>query len=723
MKRLLPLLLLVGCPSDPKDSESGRDTVDDSPPDTSGDTGPDTATPTALVDHVVAFTFDGARADETIWDGVSSASGKSAEYITPWMRAKLFPQGTLVRPVYVTTVTNTGEGHSDLLTGYRVPQANFPSEQDPGWLRPEVPTFMEHIRDQKGVAQDQVWFLADMPNMAGHVGSVYPTLGKDMGGTWFFVDQTYEDPEGNPEKMCSDDGIVVDLLELTMREHDVTFALANLHHIDQAGHYLDGEDYVEAISYMDEEVTAFWDRIQELEPYKDRTLLVVTADHGRHRIEDREEDWKNHGDQCAGCRQVMAFFAGPGIKEDAVVAGPTWTQTDITRTMAYALGVDLPLSSGMIISSIFKDPPTGPGRTGEVWPWSSGDLQAWQGYTDDPDNQSQVFVDDELLSSLDAVYAEAPRVLRNGDRDVACWRQLTLDPSSGDYSYDKWNWTPQCRTRVGGGAWEDMGFPVFGAWPFFEPSLAFDTDGTLWLAYVENPNGAGDTDRDIYVNVYRWTPDGGWETDREGQGVVAYPIYPTLFVQDGEALVAFTTSDWSEDDEVKQYIRYQRHIEAYRVTWPEGGEQTWEQVFDAPVNDLDLGDPSNPLARLEHPQLTLVDGTLHLAAVAYGDTLGSTLVTWRSDDGGATWSSAAVADDSRSVVGLVPPRWSETGHLYYARKTGPASEICRLYAGDTTPECQEAGGAWVLGLTPTDTGVRLAVSPGKGDWALADVTF
>lgn len=715
------LLALAFSCIDRKHGESG--TVDSPAVDTDDstvETGPDTQAETGIlpgpVEHVVILVMDGARSDETIFDGTSSASGDLTEKILPNMRATLFPQGTLLRPAYSTGITETSEGHSQMITGVRLPQCNFPSDLGTGWFLHESPTLFEQFRSQWELAPDQAVLVANTPHLIPHVTSVWPGLGQEQAGTFVELEA------GGADSLVLD--MVLDKLEAS----DVRYLLANLHHIDWAGHNAKkSTDYPDAITAVDTDIIAVWDWIQSNEPYAGKTLLVVTADHGRHRIEGNDEDWRNHGDQCAGCRQVLMFLAGPGIKADTVVTDRIWMLEDLTATISHLTGVENPLGTGLVIEDALVAPPGVLGNLGDAWPWASRTSKAWQRYTGLPGALTQVLVDDQVLSSADATQAEAPRMVTDGTTAYACWREMTITPTT-DQTYDDWSWTPRCSTRKGTGAWQDMAFPEDVVWPFFEPSMQVDEEGRLWLSYVWNPNGSGDTAVPAMVRLLRYTPGAGWEGNDAALGAreVAYPIYSTLALNGDVAFVSYTTSDYDLADVDKKYARYERHLDVHRVTWPTGAESTWERVLVTEVNDAGHGPASAEYARMEHPQLYVhTDGVVHLAAVAYGDSAGNTLIEYTSADGGDTWTGPTQLETTGKVLGYVAPRWSgpdELGWLLWLRKEGATVEVCRRYVTGDEATCEDTGSAWVQGLTAASGGATVSTLV-DGAWEIQTLRF
>lgn len=709
---ILWILLAFSCNGDPKEDSSGGTGIEDT------SEALDTADPGpawASVGYAAILVIDGARTDETIFDGTSSATGGDTEEIIPDFREMFFPEGALLRPGFATGVTQTSEGHAEMVTGVRVPQCNMPSDDGAGYYRPELPTLYEMVRKEYGATEDQVDLVANTPHLQGHTWGVSPLGGESLGSPYTYITDEMSREGGDPDQPGEDDTVVMEYVLSQFEEHETRFLLANLHQIDRAGHNSPGDVYAGTITASQDPIMAFWEWIQTTEPYADNTLLVVTADHGRHRWEDTQQDWKDHGDQCAGCRQIPVFFIGPGIRRDEVITTATYTIEDMARTVAWMLGLEMPFGTGMIVREALSNPPDTTGREGEVWVARDGDLTAWQAWTDDPYNQSQIVVDGEILSDVDAIHAEAPRVLDTGDHQFVCWRELIL--GEGDYVYEDWDWLGQCRHRDPDGEWEDMAFPVEPVWPFWEPSLAVDDGGRFWITFVDNPNASGDTDSGTEVRVLRWTEGRGWEGENYGNDHVAYPIYPTMTFLDGNVFLAFTTSTYTTDDAEKKYVRYTRHIEVNKVEW---GESTpsWSVPLALEVNDMGTGDdPDNPFARMTHPAITAVDGVLHLAFVGYGDEPGSTIGYVTSTDGGQTWTEPATWDDSGRVFGYVGPRWTEDGTLYWTRyDEDESAEVCHRSPEDTEPTCTDPGGDHVQGLAPTSEGVSVSVYQGDQRW-------
>ena len=745
---LLPLLGTTGCvpgcrvvPSQDDTAGTPTETAVDSAGETGQDSGPadggagdgggtDTGQPTGHacgtgspdgwqppVHTVVVLVTDGARIDETLGDLTSSVNGEATADFWTDIRANLLPQGTEVLPGYATGATITAEGHAEMLTGRRIPQANFPSDWGAGLYRPEFTTLFEAVRKARGTDEDAVELVSNTIHLCGHAWGLDPDHGEDVGGVFDFI----TDEDGLP---LDDDVGVIEAVQASMADHDVNFVLANLHQIDRSGHYNTNPNaYAENVKRVDTPISDFWNWIQSTPPYADDTVLVVVADHGRHRW-GTEEDWRNHGDHCVGCRQIPMFLIGPGVRAGASVDTAVTLQ-DLGATLGWLLGVDLPEATGQVACELLDNPPDDRGRSGTQFAARSGDLLAVQEWLDDPWEKSRILVDGEALSTDGAVHAEAPAVIRGVDQDLACWRELSFAPAPFD-TIGEWAWRGRCAQRGKDGAWTDVGFPVSPVQPYFRPSLAVDSGGRFWLAFADNPNGNWEAPEQV-LRVLRKTQNGDWEGADEGQATMALPLHPSLVVKDDTAYVAITTSEEQVDAAAKKKGRYTRHIEVYRVEWPVGRSQSWTRVFRTTTAFEDAGDTGMlsadfPWGRMTRPALAFVGDTLALAFVAHGAE-GATVAWATSEDGGETWSPPEAVDASRRVYGHVTPAWDGDGWLYWARSGDGGPEVCRARADSPDPSCVSVAGTAVEDLVVGTGGVAVTARDADGAWSLVDLSW
>jgi hypothetical protein len=106
--------------------------------------------------------------------------------------------------------------------------------------------------------------------------------------------------------------------------------------------------YYESIILLDAIVYDLWDRIQHNEVYKDKSILIVLSDHGRH-----TNDFHGYGDNCRGCQQLNFLAVGPGIRKD-FISKRERTLIDVCRTVGTLCDVPTPFAKGNIMKEILE---------------------------------------------------------------------------------------------------------------------------------------------------------------------------------------------------------------------------------------------------------------------------------------------------------------------------------------------------------------------------------
>ncbi|MCS6978731.1 MAG: hypothetical protein NZM15_01355 [Flavobacteriales bacterium] len=107
-------------------------------------------------------------------------------------------------------------------------------------------------------------------------------------------------------------------------------------HFGHSGHY---DHYIRAAHLQDAYLRYLWDWIQDVPEYRNKTLLVVTTDHGRG--EDPVEKWQHHNRRHGG-REVWVAMMGPGVPAAGEWQQPadTW-QEQVAPTLAALMGVHM----------------------------------------------------------------------------------------------------------------------------------------------------------------------------------------------------------------------------------------------------------------------------------------------------------------------------------------------------------------------------------------------
>jgi hypothetical protein len=695
----------------------------------------DTAEPPSEAARVVVLVIDGARIDETFGDGFSSVTSEPTAAFFPEIRANLLSQGSLVRSAYNSGVTITAEGHASILTGARVPLANLPSDDGAGAFRPEIPTLLELLRAQSDAEQSHVSVGGNTMHLQGLTHSLHPAWGAVVGADYAFVEDVEE--AGQP---VGDDVSVIESVQNRLTTLNTRLLVANLHQMDRAGHYnVQPTAYAERVKEVDQPLVAFWEWIQADPRYKDHTTLIIVADHGRHR-RNSPEDHRHHGDSCAGCRQIPMFLLGPRIRKDFVSYAPA-TLEDIGATIGAILGLNHPHVEGRVLTELMVDPaPTDGAPQGSSQIAATSTVRAVRTYLSAAERRSVVAIDDTIMSTPDAMYAEGPTTTGDASIDVVCWRELKLDFAASDDSLAEWPWNPECRVKTTGSIWTDMNVPIETVSPYFSSALGLSSEGDVLLAFADNPTGNWES-LEQSVRLHRWNGTTGWQAGGPGATKVRFPLHVSLLPQTGGALVAYVTSDaFSAEDtpagispgSVHGRARYRRHIQVAQVRWTDGETDEWTQVFRGYTNDHFADGavlPAPPgtwsgwaeIGRGERPALHRNNDKALLAFIAHPmNNSGPQLWMSHSVDQGQSWPNPIVVDDSGLVIPAITPRWFGPS-LYWARATGSGVAICRMNIGGA-PDCQVVDGDAIDSIAPHAEGVSIGVRV-DGEWQIREALW
>src|SRR5262249_2150155 len=126
-------------------------------------------------------------------------------------------------------------------------------------------------------------------------------------------------------------------MDYLKREHPTVLYIA-FDETDDWAHDGRYERVLETLHLEDGFIGELWSALQADSFYRDRTTLIVTADHGRGASAD---GWKSHGKDVAGSDAIWIAVASP----DLAVRGewhdhPPMFQNQIAATMAALLGLD-----------------------------------------------------------------------------------------------------------------------------------------------------------------------------------------------------------------------------------------------------------------------------------------------------------------------------------------------------------------------------------------------
>lgn len=277
-------------------------------------------------DNVLLVIIDGARYSETFGD-------PDREHI-PVMHS-LSHQGTVIDDFRNDGITYTSRAVPALWCGV------WTDVRDTTWNNTDTqytlsPSIFEYVRHDLALPQDEVvYVLKSLPSL--WLPSFHPDFGPDYWPTFH--------SEGSTDEDVRDEAI--DVLQ-TLHPRLTLVYLAD---VDHAGHSGDWDDYLDAIETADAIVGELWSFVQSDPVYADNTVMMVTNDHGRH--DDNHGGFQGHGDGCEGCRHIMMFAIGPGIRQGVIETSETRTIPDFAVTACEILDVNPAWSTGDVMTELF----------------------------------------------------------------------------------------------------------------------------------------------------------------------------------------------------------------------------------------------------------------------------------------------------------------------------------------------------------------------------------
>jgi hypothetical protein len=273
----------------------------------------------ALAQNVVIIVIDGARYTETF--------GADSLYI-PRLWTQLRPLGTIWTNFRNNGITETDPGHASIATG------TWQFIDNTGVIRPTQPTMFEYFRKASGAPESAAAVVVGKLKLDILAYSTHPHYGIKYKAS---------------VSIGKDDTSVVRNLKTILRQNHPRLMLVNLPSTDAAGHSGNWIQYLSAIHIADSLIYDIWQTLQVDSLYRSNTTLFITNDHGRH--DNLHGGFKNHGDDCEGCRHIMLFAIGRGFPVNTTVIKKR-TQCDIAPTVGELLLFPTLYSTGI---SLLRD--------------------------------------------------------------------------------------------------------------------------------------------------------------------------------------------------------------------------------------------------------------------------------------------------------------------------------------------------------------------------------
>jgi hypothetical protein len=214
--------------------------------------------------------------------------------------------------------------------------------------REHNPTIFEAYRKVFGLPGNETWIISGKNQLSTCDYSIHPSWGDEYGANLEF-------------------GVGRGDIETMQRFYAVaaadrpSLALINLRDVDSKGHFGTFEEYLDAIMIADSLAYDLWQNIQSVPFYSDRTLLIVTTDHGRN-----PRNVAFHGGPDHSNRHLLFLALGPDVHSGKEVTTRR-ILIDLTSTVGEVLGFDMPYSEGEILHEMFVSVSSGhPGYPGSA---------------------------------------------------------------------------------------------------------------------------------------------------------------------------------------------------------------------------------------------------------------------------------------------------------------------------------------------------------------------
>jgi len=274
--------------------------------------------------HVILVIIDGARYSETLGD-------PDATYV-PRMN-QLSQQGVVVDNMLNDSITFTKRAIPAIWCGSWSP----PQETSVNGVANKyatVPTVWEYFRKNRGVDSTHAMYIMKMLTTPW-IQSYYNGYGPEY-WPWYVLEGTTDlDVWQNAKSK--------------LQTYHPELSVIYLSDVDSSP-ARGWSAYTQSIMIADSIVGMLWDFVQSDPIYQNTTTLMVTNDHGRH-LDNIQNGFISHGDNCFGCRHVMFLGVGVGMPK-GVHTSTQRSITDITPTIGSLLNFPTPYATGNTMMEI-----------------------------------------------------------------------------------------------------------------------------------------------------------------------------------------------------------------------------------------------------------------------------------------------------------------------------------------------------------------------------------
>jgi len=233
-------------------------------------------------------------------------------------------------------------GYTEIMTG--APKAEVTDNDN---LRHEYTTVLEHARSALGLGYGQVaqigsWEGFKLAAASRDDSFLMVGVHDSLPGQWSSP-RSDELAELRRQVMGlweegSNDVLTFRIAHDFLVRHQPRVMWLALVNSDDWGHADRYDRYLEYLHQVDSLIAELWQTLQSLDPYRDRTTLIVTTDHGRGLTGG---DWAEHDISIPGSDDIWLAVIGPDTPDGGEVREPgTVYQGQVAATMLQLLGLE-----------------------------------------------------------------------------------------------------------------------------------------------------------------------------------------------------------------------------------------------------------------------------------------------------------------------------------------------------------------------------------------------
>lgn len=233
-------------------------------------------------------------------------------------------------------------GYAELLTGR--PQESVTSNEK---IRIGVPTVLDFAHEALSAGRGAVaafasWEVFDFI-VTHRKGSIVSNAGYEMLPRELCTDPMWTFNELQmttltPWDTVRHDTVTAGLALGYLEEHEPRLLYLALGETDDWAHARRYDRVIEMARFFDETLRRLWKVLESREPYRGRTTVIITTDHGRGLTPD---EWTDHGESVPGAEEIWLAIVGPDTPARGELGpAPTVALANVAATVLRHLGLD-----------------------------------------------------------------------------------------------------------------------------------------------------------------------------------------------------------------------------------------------------------------------------------------------------------------------------------------------------------------------------------------------